>query len=160
MQRSFQERARRLHRSPRPQAWQRLERRLDERARRRRLGWYRLGGIAAAVLIMVGLTWTLSQSAYEQAPREQAMAVLHDTPAQATAPTWGPLDAQAADRYRRRARLHAASPIDEGRRDQQLVVVAPDGRKVLPTIAPAPERTQLEQVSRLRVRPDAEWRAE
>ena len=154
MERLFSERARQLRRPPRPQAWQRLERRLDERARRRRVGWYRLGGIAAAVLITVGLAWGLTQTAY--APADSRLASLDE---RATAPeTLAPVAVEAVNSYRLRARQRADSPIVEGDRDKQLVVVAPDGRKLLPTIAPAPQRTRVERISRLRVRPDAEWR--
>ena len=156
IERQFAKRARELRRTPRPRAWDRLEHRLDARVRRRRVGWYRLAGIAAGVLLLVGLTWTLTQSTYEAQRPGDVLAELA-VPAVDAAGSLPVTSQAAAAAYRRRARLEHRSPIIEGDREKQLVVVAPDGRKRLPTIAPAPERTGLENISRLRVRPAGEW---
>ena len=152
LEQQFKHRANELRRSPRPQAWQRLERRLDDRAQRWRIGWYRLMWIAASVLLLVGVTWTLTQSAY--AVEQNPLATLTDS---GRSRTLAPVSQAAEATYRERARINYDSPIVEGDRDKQLVVVAPDGRKQLPTIAPAPTRARIERVSRLRVRPADEW---
>ena len=150
----FRGRANALRRAPRPQAWQRLERRLDTRARQRRVGFYRLAGVAAGILLLVGLTWTLTQSAYHPATTD--VAGLEPVPVDAHQQLTR-VSVEAMSSYRARARTRYDSPIEEGHRDQQLVVVAPDGRKRVPTIAPAPTRARMGRVSRLRVRPQAEW---
>ena len=149
----FRQRAGELQRSPRPQAWQRLEHRLEHRARRRRTGFYRLLSIAAGVLILVCVTWALTQSAYQEVRPAQFADVQPVTPDAVIAVQ----DAEAVVTYRHRARKYYDSPIVEGDRSKQLVVVGSDGQKRVPNIARAPATNRLERVSRLRVRPSSEW---
>jgi hypothetical protein len=139
----FRESAAQLEESPSPQAWNRLERRLNSRrpsVRRsaRRVSMYRsLGMVAGLALVLgmvAGLTWLTSQRTTQVMAHQALPLEVEDL----ALPTTEATDFQVAEIVQRHPAVQPQRPIPEGLPQQKLIVKG----EPAPTPAPPMDTTR------------------